>query len=167
VRPLPLPVPRPIVNKSSPVGPDQLRKDYAYLFERFYLLDDLKPSPNGIVVGDSRQAPARACSPPRWRTTSASRRAACQRRRPRRPRAAVRPRRAGRRPRGGVDRRLTSWGFHRELVIPERRELAAHRPGPHLRFRVVRDMGDNPNCGLGFSVIHDLRMREDREGLEA
>jgi hypothetical protein len=33
-----------------------------------------------------------------------------------------------------------------------------------LRYRAVRDIGDNPNFVIwGFAVIPDVRMREDRE----
>lgn len=162
-----------IVNKTSPVpGPDQLRKDYAYLFERFfYLLDDLKPSPNGIVVGDSRQG-ARS-------HLLATQMAHYFRVSPRgRQRAALvvpEPLFAHGELAAGLEAAsivayLTSWGFRtKELVIPERRELKPLIDQVRtLRFRVVRDMGDNPNFVVwGFSVIHDLRMREDREGLEA
>ena len=43
-----------VVSKSSPLpAPDHLRKDYAYLFERFfYYLEDLGPAAYGIVVFD-------------------------------------------------------------------------------------------------------------------
>jgi hypothetical protein len=43
-----------VVNKTSPQpSPDHLRKDYAYLFERFfYYLEDIGPSAYGIVVFD-------------------------------------------------------------------------------------------------------------------
>jgi Protein of unknown function (DUF3800) len=43
-----------IVNKASPTpGAGHLRKDYAYLFERFYyFLEDLGPSSYGVVVFD-------------------------------------------------------------------------------------------------------------------
>jgi hypothetical protein len=43
-----------VVNKASPVpAADHLRKDYAYLFERFfYYLEDLGPTAYGVVVFD-------------------------------------------------------------------------------------------------------------------
>ncbi len=162
-----------IVNKRSPLPPaDHMRKDYAYIFERFfYLLDDLKPSPNGLVVGDERQG-ARSLLLGRqmalyFRSTGRGRQRA----------ALVVPE-----PlfvRGdlavGVEisrlvAYLTAWGFRtKELIEPERRELRPFIDQVRtLRFRVVRDMGDNPNFVVwGFSVIHDVRMREDREHLEA
>jgi len=43
-----------IVDKTSPrPSPDHLRKDYAYLFERFYyFLEDWKAAPSGVIVFD-------------------------------------------------------------------------------------------------------------------
>jgi hypothetical protein len=44
-----------IVTKSAPAPPssDRLRKDYSYLFQRyFYFLDEISPSTSGIVVFD-------------------------------------------------------------------------------------------------------------------
>jgi hypothetical protein len=61
---------------------------------------------------------------------------------------------------------ITAWAFRtKELVEPARRELGSYKEQVRsLRYRVVRDIGDNPNFVVwGFAVVPDLRMREDRE----
>ena len=61
---------------------------------------------------------------------------------------------------------ITAWAFRtKELLEPARRELGPFKEQVRsLRYRVVRDIGDNPNFVVwGFAVVPDLRMREDRE----
>jgi hypothetical protein len=145
-----------------------LRKDYAYLFERFfYLVDDLKPSPLGIVV----------CAQPQTRehariAEQMNRYFRCTGRGRQRS-ALVLPEplvASGELAAGvtlaGLVAYLTSWAFRtRELTEPARRELASFKEQVRgLRYRAVREMGDNPNFVIwGFAVVPDVRMREDRE----
>lgn len=161
-----------IVNKRSALPTDdQIRKDYAYVFERFfYLLDDIKPSPNGLVVGDARQGARSQLLAHQMdlyfrRSVKGRQRAALVVPEP----LFVRGDLAAGVTVAGLVAYLTAWAFRtKELTAPERRELSPFRDQVRtLRFRVVRDMGDNPNFVVwGFSVIHDLRMKEDREALE-
>ena len=158
-----------IVGRQAPrPAPGALRKDYAYMFERFfYLVDDLKPSPLGLVVCDERRIGARArlCEQMDryFRGTGRGRQ-----------RGSVvipEPLAAGGDLAAGAGLAslvayLTSWAFRtRELTEPARRELGALKEQVRaLRYRAVREMGDNPNFVVwGFAVVPDLRMREERE----
>jgi len=158
-----------IVGKQAPrPAPGALRKDYAYLFERFfYLVDDLKPSPLGIVVCGERLGRQRARLAEQmnryFRGTGRGRQRATL--------VLPEPLVAG----GplaavvdlaGVVAYLTSWAFRtRELTEPARRGLTGFKEQIRgLRYRAVREMGDNPNFVIwGFAVVPDVRMREDRE----
>jgi len=158
-----------IVGRQAPrPAPGALRKDYAYLFERFfYLVDDLKPSPLGLVVCAERSAGERARMAEQmeryFRGTGRGRQRASA--------IVPEPLAAG----GdlvaganlaGMVAYLTSWAFRtRELVEPARRELGPLKEQVRaLRYRAVREMGDNPNFVVwGFAVVPDLRMREDRD----
>jgi hypothetical protein len=159
-----------IVGKQAPrPGPRLLRKDYAYLFERFfYLVDDLKPSPLGIVVSTERAGGAHVRLAEQmnryFRGTGRGRQRA----------SAVIPEPfavggelsacVGL---AGLVAYLIVWAFRtRELVEPARRELGPFKEQVRgLRYRAVREMGDNPNFVVwGFAVVPDVRMREDRDG---
>ena len=158
-----------IVGRRSPRPyPGQLRKDFAYLFERFfYCVDDTKPSPLGLVVGpglldpDGRLlAQQMACY---FRGTLRGRQRASL--------VLAEPLAATGELRGLVELAdlvayITAWAFRtKELLEPARRELGPYKEQVRsLRYRVVRDIGDNPNFVVwGFAVVPDLRMREDRE----
>jgi hypothetical protein len=158
-----------IVGRRSPRPyPGQLRKDFAYLFERFfYCVDDTKPSPLGIVVG-------RGPADPDGRLLAQQ--MACYfrgslRGRQRASLVLAEPLAATGELRGLVElgdlvAYITAWAFRtKELLEPARRELGPFKEQVRsLRYRVVRDIGDNPNFVVwGFAVVPDLRMREDRE----
>jgi len=148
--------------------PGQLRKDFAYLFERFfYCVDDTKPSPLGVVVGPGtvdpdgrRLAQQMACY---FRSTLKGRQRSSL--------VLAEPLAATGELRGLVELAdlvayVTAWAFRtKELVEPARRELGPYKEQARsLRYRVVRDIGDNPSFVVwGFAVVPDLRMREDRE----
>jgi len=148
--------------------PGQLRKDFAYLFERFfYCVDDTKPSPLGVVVGPGtvdpdgrRLAQQMACY---FRSTLKGRQRSSL--------VLAEPLAATGELRGLVELAdlvayVTAWAFRtKELVEPARRELGPYKEQVRsLRYRVVRDIGDNPSFVVwGFAVVPDLRMREDRE----
>ena len=158
-----------IVGRQAPrPGPGALRKDYAYLFERFfYLVDDLKPSPLGLVVCAERHGRQRARLVEQmtryFRGTGRGRQRG----------TLVLPEPliasgelAGVVSLAGMVAYLTSWAFRtRELTEPARRELTSLKEQVRgLRYRAVREMGDNPNFVVwGFAVVPDVRMREDRE----
>jgi hypothetical protein len=149
--------------------PGALRKDYLYLFERFfYFLDDLKPSPVGVVVIRDQDGPlARQLGAQMdryFKHTTRGRQRASQ--------VVAEPLVArGELTTGSEIAALvayvTAWGFRtRELTAPARRELYGFKEQVRgLRYRAVREVGDNPNFVIwGFSVVNDLRVREDREG---
>lgn len=158
-----------IVSRRSPRPlPGQLRKDFAYLFERFfYCVDDVKPNPLGIVVGPPLQDPdgrllaeQMACY---FRGTLKGRQRSSL--------VLAEPLSAAGELRGLVELAdlvayVTSWAFRtRELVEPARRELGPYKEQVRsLRYRVVREIGDNPNFVVwGFAVVPDVRMRDDRD----
>lgn len=158
-----------IVSRRSPRPQrGQLRKDFAYLFERFfYCVDDTKPCPLGIVVGppltdpDGRLlAQQMACY---FRGTLKGRQRASL--------VLAEPvvatgdlRSIGEL--ADLVAYVTAWAFRtKELVEPARRELGPFKEQVRaLRYRVVREIGDNPNFVVwGFAVVPDLRMRDDRD----
>jgi len=159
-----------IAGRRSPrPHPGQLRKDYAYLFERFfYCVDDSRPYPVGIVVGPPPSDPdgrllARQMSCYFRGTLKGRQRSSL---------VLAEPLAATGELRGLVELAdlvayVTAWAFRtRELVEPARRELGPFKEQVRaLRYRVVRDIGDNPNFVVwGFAVVPDLRMRDDRDG---
>ncbi len=158
-----------IVSRRSPrPHPGQLRKDFAYLFERFfYCVDDSKPCPLGIVVGPPLTDPdghllaqQMACY---FRGTLKGRQRSSL--------VLAEPLAATGELRELVELAdlvayVTAWAFRtKELIEPARRELGPFKEQVRaLRYRVVRDIGDNPNFVVwGFAVVPDLRMRDDRE----
>jgi len=158
-----------IVGKSAPrPQPGQLRKDFAYLFERFfYSLDDSPGQPLGLLVdGVSSGAlghQLRMQMERYFRATLKGRQRASL--------VLPEPVQVG----GdlacmlslaGLVAYVTSWAFRtKELAEPARYQLAPFKEQIRaLRYRAVRDIGDNPNFVIwGFAVIPDVRMREDRE----
>jgi hypothetical protein len=150
---------------------DALHRDFLFLFERFYyLLDDIKPSPVGIVVSRedawlSRRLPAQMDL--YFKRTGRGRQHT----------SLVVPEPltvAGDLAEGcdiaSVVAYTTAWGFRtKELTEPARRELFAIKEQVRaLRYRAVREVGDNPNFIIwGFSVVGDLRTREERTLIDA
>jgi len=158
-----------IVGKSAPRPlPGQLRKDYAYLFERFfYSLDDSATQPLGLVVDSVRSG-------------ALGRQLKLQMERYFRSTLKGRQRASLVLPEpvhvsgdltsvvslAGLVAYITSWAFRtKELGEPARFQLSPFKEQVRaLRYRAVRDIGDNPNFVIwGFAVIPDVRMREDRE----
>jgi hypothetical protein len=149
----------------------QPRRDFLYLFERFfYLLDDLNPPAPGVVVcreGDGGLAALAAEQMERYFKSTAKGR---QRTGLVIPEPLVA---RGELTRGNDMASLvayvTAWGFRtRELTAPARRDLYSLKEQVRaLRYRAIREMGDNPNFIIwGFSVVSDLRSDEEREPVE-
>lgn len=151
--------------------PGTLRKDFLYLFERFfYFLDDLKPSPVGVIVardhdGSLGRLVAEQMDRYFKHTTRGRQRASLVVPEPLVSRGELT---AGNEV-AALVAYITAWGFRtRELTEPARRELYGFKEQVRgLRYRAVREIGDNPNFVIwGFSVVNDLRAREERDGAE-
>jgi hypothetical protein len=145
-----------------------LRKDYAYLFERFfYSLDDSATQPLGLIVCGEHAGPLahqlKIQIERYFRGTLKGRQRASL--------VLAEPLVAGGElacclELAGLVAYITSWAFRtKELVEPARYQLSPYKEQVRaLRYRAVRDIGDNPNFVIwGFAVIPDLRMREDRD----
>lgn len=158
-----------IIHKNSPLpSPHHLRKDYAYLFERFfYFLEDYSASGMGIVAFDElEKARSHILIEQMDRYFSNTARG---------------QRRAGRiipEPffvhsdlTTGVQLAdlvayLVAWGFRtRDMAEPGRIELSRFVDGVcALRHRAVRDIDGNPTFVIwSFAIIDDLRSRDERE----
>ncbi len=158
-----------IVGKNAPRPlPGQLRKDYAYLFERFfYSLDDTASQPLGLVVdGVGSGALGRQLRVQMERyfraTLKGRQRASLVLPEPVQVNGDLRSVVSL----AGLVAYITSWAFRtKELGEPARYQLSPFKEQVRaLRYRAVRDIGDNPNFVIwGFAVIPDVRMREDRE----
>ena len=158
-----------IVSRNAPrPQPGHLSKDYTYLFERFfYSLDDTASQPLGLVVCGQDAGPLarqlRVQLERYFRGTLKGRQRASL--------VLPEPLFAGGElacclDLAGLVAYITSWAFRtKELVEPARYQLSPYKEQVRaLRYRAVRDIGDNPNFVIwGFAVIPDLRMREDRD----
>lgn len=158
-----------IVNKSSPMpAADHLRKDYAYLFERFfYYLEDLGPSAYGIVVFDELekvQSHLLVAQMDRYFKFT-------ERGRHRSGQILPEPLFVHSDLTTGVQiadliSYLVSWGVRFQgMDLPAREELEplAERV-LQLRHRSVREVNENPNFVVwSLAYIRDLRSRVERE----
>lgn len=158
-----------IVDPDSPrPAGDFLRKDYAYLFERFYyFLDERGEQPQGVVVFDELERSQ--CHLLVGQMAHYFRRTRVGRRRA----ARVVPEPFF------VHSDLTtliqladivayviSWGVRLgSMQRPHRPELGELADAvSHLRYRATRDRLGNPFHVWSFALIDDLRPREEREG---
>lgn len=153
-------IPRP------PAG--YLRKDYAYLFERFYyFLEDQKPQQQGMIACGGRASHQGDLLHDQMQRYFK----ATVRGRQRSSLVLPDPLAAG----GdlgvggevaGLVAYITAWGFRtRELTEPARNELYDFKEQIRgLRYRAVREVGDSTNFVIwGFTVVSDLRTREERD----
>lgn len=156
-----------IVTPSTPALPaaDYLRKDYAYLFERFfYFLEDTDPAASGVVVFDEldkTQSHVLVGQMDRYfkRTQKGRQRAG---------RIIPEPFFVHSDLTTGVQLAdlvayVVSWGFRTgDMTRPPRAELASLVDRVcQLRHRAVREVGGNPDFVVwSFAVIPDLRTRE-------
>ena len=153
-------------NAPLPTGEDHLRKDYAYLFERFfYFLEDIHPDAQGIVVFDELERSRSHLLIDQMdgyfkRTAKGRQRSG---------RIVPEPFFVHSDLTTGIQiadliAYIVSWGFRTaQLVEPARDELKRFaQQVATLRFRVVREVGSNPNFVIwSFAVIHDLRGGSD------
>ena len=158
-----------IVSKESPApAPDHLRKDYAYLFERFfYYLEDIGPTAYGIVVFDELdkvQSHLLVGQMDRYfkRTVKGRHRSG---------QILPEPLFVHSDLTTGVQLAdlisyIVSWGVRfqgMELVSRAELNPLAQRV-IQLRHRSVRELNGNPNFAIwSFAFIRDLRSREERE----
>lgn len=159
-----------IVNRESPrPSPEHLRKDYAYLFERFfYFLEDYSPSGMGIVAFDelekSRSHILISQMDRYFRSTAKGQLRAG--------RIIPEPFFVHSDLTTGVQLAdimayLVSWGFRTgDLKEPLRAELKKFVDAVcWLRHKTVREVDGNPNFAIwSFSIIDDLRSRDERDG---
>jgi hypothetical protein len=157
-----------VVNKASPVpAPGHLRKDYAYLFERFfYYLEDLGPAAYGIVVFDELdkvQSHLLLNQMDRYFKYTA-------RGRHRSGQILPEPLFVHSDLTTGVQLAdllsyIVSWGVRFQgMDLPARDELAplAERV-LQLRHRSIREVNENPSFVVwSLAYIRDLRSREER-----
>lgn len=158
-----------IVTDVSPAnrGTDYLRKDYAYLFERFfYYLEELNPSAQGIVVFDELEKSQSHILVGQmddyFKNTAKGRQRSGQ--------IVPEPFFVHSDLTTGVQiadlvAYIVSWGFRTgaEMTAPVRNELLPFvKTVCQLRHRCVREINDNPEFVVwSFSVIRDLRSRVD------
>ncbi len=158
-----------IVHKNSPApNPNLLRKDYAYLFERFfYYLEDNDPSSLGIVVFDELEKSQSHVLVGQMdnyfkRTAKGKQRAS---------RIIPEPFFVHSDLTTGIQLAdivayVISWGLRFEgMNEPKRPELKEFADQViRLRARAVREVGGNPNYVIwSFAVISDLRSRDEQE----
>jgi hypothetical protein len=156
-----------IVQKNAPAPrePDYLRKDYVYLFERFfYYLEDMDPLASGIVVFDelekSRSHVLSGQMDRYFKYTAKGRLRAGQ--------IIPEPFFVHSDLTTGVQiadivAYIISWAFRTgDMVEPRREELADLVQGvSEMRYRAIREVDGNPNFAIwSFTVIDDLRARE-------
>jgi len=157
-----------IVSPTAPRPPttEHLRKDYAYLFERFfYFLEDIDPTAAGIVVFDelekSRSHILVEQMSRYFRYTVKGRLRSGQ--------IIPEPFFVHSDLTTGVQLAdlvayLISWGFRTgDLTAPARSELAGYvEQVCQLRHRAIREVRGNPNFVIwSFATINDLRAREE------
>jgi hypothetical protein len=158
-----------VVNKASPVpAAGHLRKDYAYLFERFfYYLEDLGPAAYGVVVFDELdkvQSHLLLAQMDRYFKFTA-------RGRHRSGQILPEPLFVHSDLTTGVQLAdlvsyIVSWGVRFQgMDLPAREELAPLAERVHqLRHRSIREVNENPNFVVwSLAYIRDLRSREERE----
>lgn len=158
-----------IVNSDEPyeAHPDYLRKDYVYLFERFYyFLEDVNTSAMGIVVFDELEK-------------SKSHILVAQMERYFKQTAKGRQRSGRIMPEpffvhsdlttgiqiADLVAYILSWGFRTgDLAKPAREELSDYVQSIcQLRYRAVREVNDNPEFVIwSIGVIRDLRARAEQ-----
>ncbi len=158
-----------LVNKNSPrPSPNHLRKDYAYLFERFfYFLEDKDASPSGIIVFDelekSQSHILLGQMDSYFKSTAKGKQRAGQ--------IIPEPFFVHSDLTTGIQLAdlvayIVSWsvrvGNMQQPVRGEMNDLA--QQVMRLRHKAVREVDNNPNYGIwSFAVIDDLRTREERE----
>lgn len=159
-----------IVNPSSPlVEPNEhLRKDYAYLFERFfYFLEDTDRGAMGIIVFDELGASKSLdVSDQMYRYFQRT-----EKGRFRSSQIIPEPLFVHSELTSGVQvadllAYVVSWGFRMPVMDqPARTELEPYvEQVCRLRYRAVREVAGNPNFGIwSFGWIDDLRTLEERE----
>jgi hypothetical protein len=156
-----------IVKKDAPAPPssEKLRKDYAYLFERFfYFLEEIEPTISGIVVFDelerSRSHILVGQMDSYFKRTVKGRQMSGQ--------IIPEPFFVHSDLTTGIQiadlvAYTVSWGFRsRNMVEPARKELAGIIARiKRMRHRTIRDVGDKPNHEIwSFHLISDLRTKE-------
>jgi Protein of unknown function (DUF3800) len=159
-----------IVSRNAPAPPSSqnLRKDYSYLFERFfYFLQDHDPEASGIVVFDELEKSHSHLLVGQmdryFRFTAKGRQRAGQ--------IIPEPFFVHSELTTGIQiadlvAYLVSWGFRRSgMQEPARQELAGLVDRVcQMRYRARREVQDNPNFLVwSFAVIGDLRSREHDE----
>jgi Protein of unknown function (DUF3800) len=158
-----------IVNNDEPYepDPDYLRKDYAYLFERFsYYLEDVNPTAMGIVVFDELEKSKShilVAQMERYSKHSAKGRQ-------RSGRIMPEPFFVHSDLTTGIQiadlvAYIVSWAFRtKDLTKPPREELGDYvKAICQLRHRAVREVDDNPEFVIwSIGVIKDLRTRAEQ-----
>lgn len=156
-----------VSNRLPRPTPGYLRKDYAFLLERFfYFLEDQKPPQTGLVAcsRSSCQGALLADQMERYfkGTVRGRQRTSLVVPDP----IAVAGDLAAGLEVAGLVAYVAAWGFRtRELTEPARNELFDFKEQIRaLRYRAVREIGDSTNFVIwGFTVVNDLRTREERE----
>jgi hypothetical protein len=158
-----------IVDKDSPApAADHLRKDYAYLFERFfYFLEDLGPDAFGVAVFDELEKVQSHILV--GQMDSYFKRTA--RGRQRAGRILPEPLFVHSDLTTGVQiadliAYILSWGMRfRAMTKPARAELAGYAGQVcQLRYRAVREVDGNPQFTIwSFAFITDLRSHVERD----
>jgi hypothetical protein len=158
-----------IVHKNSPApNPSLLRKDYAYLFERFfYYLEDNAPTSLGIIVFDELEKSRSHVLVDQMdnyfkRTAKGRQRAS---------RIIPEPFFVHSDLTTGIQLAdlvayIISWGLRFEgMTEPKRPELKEFADQVvRLRARAVREVDGNPNYVIwSFAVISDLRPKDEQE----
>ena len=154
-------------NAPRPTNPDVLRKDYSYLFERFYyFLEDSGPDTMGVVVFDELEKSRSHVlldQMTRYFLQTANGRLRASR-------IVPEPFFVHSDLTSGVQiadiaAYLLNWGFRTpQMTEPAREELAAMVEAiSAMRYRAVRERGDNPTFSIwSVAVIQDLRGAGER-----
>jgi len=159
-----------IVDSSSPrPNPSHLRKDYAYLFERFfYYLEDKETLPSGIIVFDESEKSQSHILLEQmdryFKSTAKGRQRASQ--------IIPEPFFVHSDLTTGIQiadlvAYIISWGIRFEgMREPARIELNdLGNQVCRLRYRAIREIENNPDYVIwSFSLITDLRTKDEREG---
>ncbi len=157
-----------VSNRLPRPTPGYLRKDYAFLLERFYyFLEDQKPPQCGFVACREHAAPFSELLADQMAryfkgTVRGRQRTSLVLPDP----LAVRGDLAVGTEVAALVAYVAAWGFRtRELTEPARNELYDFKEQIRaLRYRAVREIGDSTNFVIwGFTVVNDLRTREERE----
>ena len=158
-----------IVSRDAPSSSsDFLRKDYAYLFERyFYFLEDNPAGPSGVVVFDELDKSSShilLAQMDRYFKETANGRA-------RSGRIIPEPFFVHSDLTSGIQiadlvAYILSWGFRTAfMTAPKRDELGCYvEQVRQMRYRAVREINDDPNFVIwSIAVISDLRCRGELE----